>query len=414
MTKRYLIIDDDPLFTKLLSYRLGAADENAHIDTLDPNNQGWPTNRSAFDRYDIIFLDYLLGEYDGIRCLQSIRQLTRKAYIVLMSGTSNERDAVMAVKAGADNYLPKTLLTPDRLREVIHSCDSRSDSSTASGLYNASTRTGTRRRPGHLLFPQLEGYSIRRKIGVGGMATVYLAERKFDQELVVIKVIDTTEAGADQLVKRTKQEYHLLSQVDHPHVVVIDDMGEHDGLLYIVMERFSAGDLKQRIEHRFSTLQATRYLCDIASGLVAMEKSGLIHRDLKPSNIMFRDDETLAIIDFSVAKKMGQAERLTQQGEVVGTPYYMSPEQSLGHSELDIRTDIYSLGIIFYEMLLGRKPYYAKDLQQLMTMQRQSPLPELPSHFNNFNEVLEKMTAKDPNDRFASAAELNQYLDRYR
>ncbi|MGM0563481.1 MAG: protein kinase domain-containing protein [Pseudomonadota bacterium] len=413
MAKRYLIIDDDPLFTKLLRYRLGAADEEAHIDTLDPNTQGWPTNRRAFDHYDIVFLDYLMGEYDGLRCLESIRQLTRKTYIVLMSGTSSERDAVLAIKAGADNYMPKPLLTPDRLREIVHASNNRGDSSTTSGLFNASTRTGTRRHGGKLLFPNIDGYRVRRKIGVGGMSTVYLAEREFDRELLVMKVIDTTQPGAEQLVERTRQEYELLSRVDHPNVVVIDDLGEHDGLLYIVMERFSAGDLKQRIEHRFSTLQAIRYLREITAGLIAMEEQDLIHRDLKPSNIMFRDDESLAIIDFSVATQLENAARLTQDGEIVGTPYYMSPEQSLGQAPLDIRADIYSLGIIFYEMLIGRKPFYAKELKQLMALQREAPMPPLPSHLANFTPLLEKMTAKDREARFASAAELGQHLERY-
>lgn len=412
MSQHFLIIDDDPLFTKLLSHRIGAANPDAVIDSLDPNTQGWPTNRQAFDDYDIIFLDSLLGEFDGMRCLASIRQLTRKAYIIIMSGTTSEKDAVIAIKAGADNYLPKQLLTPERIKEVTLASQSRgADTGTTTGL-RLSTSTGMRSRKGRLLFPKLDGYKIKRKIGVGGMATVYLAKRDFDQLDVVVKVIDTSQPEVEQLAQRTRLEYELISKIDHPNVIVIDEIGEDDELLYIVMEHFDAGDLKQRIEHRFSTIQAIKYLKEIAAGLLAIDQASYVHRDLKPSNIMFRSDGTLAIIDFSVAKSLELASDITMEGEVVGTPYYMSPEQALGKA-VDIRTDIYSLGIILYEMLLGRKPFYAKDLHELIRMQLHSPLPTLPEHLDSFNELLSRMTAKDKNERFASAAELCKYLERY-
>lgn len=412
MNKQILIIDDDPLFTKLLSHRVGVADPDANISTLDPNTEGWPTNRNAFSDYDFIFLDYLLGDFDGVRCLASIRQLNRKAYITIVSGTTNEKDAVMSIKAGADNYLPKQLLTPERIKDVFNTADTEVSGHQTNTNFRLSNTHGLHARKGQLLFPRMDGYKIKRKIGVGGMAAVYLAERKFDQLDVVIKVIDASEPQTQQLVKRTKLEYELISQIDDENVIVIDDIGEHDGLLYIVMEHFDAGDLKQRIEHRFSTIQAVKYLKAIASGLLAIDKKQYVHRDLKPSNIMFRSDGSLAVIDFSVAKALAFESGITLDGEVVGTPYYMSPEQAMG-KPVDIRSDIYSLGIIFYEMLLGRKPFYAKDLQELIHMQVHKPLPDLPMHLHNFNELLGKMTAKSRDERFENAEALAEALNKY-
>lgn len=412
MSKRILIIDDDPLFTKLLSHRVGAAHYDAVIDTLDPNTQGWPTHSSAFAEYDVIFLDYLLGDFDGLRCLTSIRQLTRRAYITMVSGTTNEKNAVLAIKAGADNYLPKQLLTPERIKEVIAAAENDNRDNATNTNFRLSNTHGMHARKGNLLFPRIDGYQIKRKIGVGGMAAAYLAERKFDSLDVVIKVIDTTETQVQQLVERTRLEYELISQIDDENVIVIDELGEHDGLLFIVMEHFDAGDLKQRIEHRFSTIQAMKFLKDIASGLLAIDKKQYVHRDLKPSNIMFRSDGTLAIIDFSVAKSLAFESGITLQGEVVGTPYYMSPEQAIGNA-VDIRSDIYSLGIILYEMLLGRKPFYARDLQELIRMQINQPLPELPVHLKSFSDLLEKMTAKAPDERFQNAQELSEFISKY-
>ncbi len=412
MPKRILIIDDDPLFTKLLSHRVGVACYESVIDTLDPNTQGWPTHSSAFAEYDVIFLDYLLGDFDGLRCLTSIRQLTRRAYITIVSGTTNEKNAVLSIKAGADNYLPKQLLTPERIKEVIATAENHHRDSSTHTNFRLSNTHGMHARKGQLLFPRIDGYKIKRKIGVGGMSAVYLASRQFDQLDVVIKVIDTTEDRVQQLVERTRLEYQLISEIDDENIIVIDEIGEHDGLLFIVMEHFEAGDLKQRIEHRFSTIQAMKYLKELVSGLLAIDKKQYVHRDLKPSNVMFRSDGALAIIDFSVAKSLAFESGITLEGEVVGTPYYMSPEQAVG-DPVDIRSDIYSLGIILYEMLLGRKPFYAQDLQELIRMQIEQALPELPVHLHSFNELLEKMTAKDPQERFQNVQELSDFLLKY-
>lgn len=410
--KQILIIDDDPLFTKLLTHRIEAASDNVLIDCLDPGQQGWPSTSQTFSEYDIIFLDYVLGEYNGLRCLSSIRQRTRRAYITMMSGTSNEQDAITSIKAGADNYLPKQLLTTDRVKEIFSAEKSDNKDTRTNTNFRLNNTHGVHSKKGPVFFPRLNGYTVKRKIGIGGMAAVYLVTRDFDQLDVVMKVIDSTEPNTQQLVKRTKQEYELISQIDNDNIIVIDEIIEHDGLLLIVMEHFNAGDLKQRIEHRFSCKQAIDYLKNITSGLVAIDEKNYIHRDLKPSNIMFRDDGSLAIIDFSVAKSLDFNAGITLEGEVVGTPYYMSPEQAVG-KPVDIRGDIYSLGIIFYEMLVGRKPFYSKDLHELIRMQINQALPELPIHLQNYNWLLAKMTAKSPAERFQSAQELADALTKY-
>jgi serine/threonine-protein kinase PpkA len=263
--------------------------------------------------------------------------------------------------------------------------------------------------------PRLKGYRLVRKIGAGGMTEVYLAVREEDGLAVVLKVLDASGKATSEHLSRFIQEYTLLSRIEHPHVIRIYDQGFTDDHAYIAMEYFQRGDLRTELASAaMNQRRALEVVVQVAQALDAIHGHGIIHRDLKPENIMLRPDGSVALADFGVAKSMLQAESLaltqTRHGDVVGTPYYLSPEQVSGH-KVTPATDLYSLGVMTYEMLAGQRPFVADSLDMLLARHLQAPTPELPAAHAVLQPVLEKLMAKKPEDRYASAQALLQDLE---
>jgi eukaryotic-like serine/threonine-protein kinase len=251
------------------------------------------------------------------------------------------------------------------------------------------------------------GHRFIRELAVGGSSMVYLAESERAGDMVVLKVLrDSEEAGSDHIqFARFLQEYELISKIRHPNVVRIYDLGIADDHAYIAMEYFPRGDLRQRIARPLPGPVALGYLSQMASALEVVHEVGVLHRDLKPGNIMLRADNSLAIIDFGLAKQSDLKTEITGTGEIFGTPHYMSPEQGHGQ-DLDVRSDIYSLGVIFYEMLTHKKPYLAPTPMGVIYLHANAPIPQLDDELFFYQPLLNRLLAKDPNDRFANAHEL--------
>jgi serine/threonine protein kinase len=175
------------------------------------------------------------------------------------------------------------------------------------------------------------------------------------------------------------------------------------------MEYLAGGDLKQKIRQGISEQDAVVYIQQIASALAKVHTVGVLHRDLKPGNIMLRKDGSIALIDFGLAKRMRLKLEMTDHGEIFGTPYYMSPEQ--GHANaVDARSDIYSLGVIFYEMLTGQKPYLADNAMGIIYKHSNSPIPLLPTRLAQYQAVMNLLLAKKPDDRLQTADEISEWL----
>ena len=250
------------------------------------------------------------------------------------------------------------------------------------------------------------GHRFVRELAVGGSSMVYLAESERAGDMVVLKVLrDPTESGdAEHHVQfaRFLQEYELISKIRHPNVVRIYDLGIADDHAYIAMEYFPRGDLRMRIAKPLPPPVALGYLAQMASALEPVHAVGVLHRDLKPGNIMLRADNSLAIIDFGLAKQSDMKAEITGTGEIFGTPYYMSPEQGHGQ-ELDERSDLYSLGVIFYEMLTHKKPFLAPTPMGVIYLHGNAPIPQLEGQLRPYQPLLERLLAKDPADRFPNA-----------
>ena len=258
--------------------------------------------------------------------------------------------------------------------------------------------------------PEVRGYKIDRMIGEGGTARVYLAHREGDNLEVVLKVLLPELASDPAVVSRFMQEFSLIQKIKSAHVTRIFDLNYDSGNAYLAMEYFGAGDLRERIiAGGMSPVQALKIFAQIARALAAIHDAGVVHRDLKPHNIMFRDQKYLAIVDFGGAKSLGETAGLTKVGHVIGTPNYMSPEQITGEP-VDLRSDLYSLGVILHLLLTGQTLYVAPSPTELMEMHLSAPIPRLPEELNGFQKLLNKLVAKDPAARFQSAKELYAYI----
>ncbi|MEO7390890.1 MAG: protein kinase [Ramlibacter sp.] len=258
--------------------------------------------------------------------------------------------------------------------------------------------------------PRLKGYRLTRKIGAGGMTEVYLALNEADGRPVVLKVLDASGKATSAHLSRFIQEYALLSKIEHPHVIRIYDQGFTDDHAYIAMEYFEHGDLRSEIgANGMAQQRAMEIVAQVAQALRAIHERGVIHRDLKPENIMRRADGSVALADFGIAKSMLQAENMaltqTQHGDVVGTPYYLSPEQAAG-SPITPQSDLYSLGVMMFELLAGQRPFSAESLNLLLARHVSAPTPPLPPAHAGLQPVVDRLMAKRPEDRYSSAEDL--------
>ena len=251
----------------------------------------------------------------------------------------------------------------------------------------------------------IEGYRILRQIGAGGMAKVFLAETQEGGPPQVLKIMRLDNISGDDGLQRFIQEFALLAQVNHPNVARIFRQDFSAGHAYIAMEYFSGGDLRARLRRRTDLPTAVSYLKQIAAGLAAIHAAGIVHRDLKPDNLMLRQDGSIALADFGIAKQVSMLMMDTGNGDVVGTPSYLSPEQAQGLL-VDARCDLYSLGVLTYEMLTGRKPYEAASTQALLELHIGAPVPVLGPADQVLQPVLDRLMAKDRDRRYASAQAL--------
>jgi serine/threonine-protein kinase PpkA len=253
--------------------------------------------------------------------------------------------------------------------------------------------------------PHIPGYRIERIIGTSAMSTVYLAVQESLDRRVALKVLAPSLASDPTFSKRFIKEGKIIAKLGHPHIVTIYDTGAHQDHYYIAMEYLDAGTLKDRIKAGLSPEQAVKILVQIAQALGYAHRQNCIHRDIKPANILFRDRETAVLSDFGIAKNLEDKTQLTAVGWRIGTPNYMSPEQALG-KPLDARCDLYSLGVVFYEALTGSRPYKGADAFETAILHVKGPLPTLPEPLRRFQPVLDRLLAKTPEARFASAEEV--------
>ncbi|MBL7163781.1 MAG: protein kinase [Anaerolineales bacterium] len=257
-------------------------------------------------------------------------------------------------------------------------------------------------------------YQIKKELGRGGMATVYQAyDPNFERD-VAVKVLPRAFLHDPQFRARFEREAKTVAALEHAAIVPVYDFGEEDGQPYIVMRMMSGGDLAGKLKGGSLSFQEAAKITErLASGLGAAHKKGIIHRDMKPGNILFDQYDNAFLSDFGIARLTHGSHTLTGEN-IIGTPAYMSPEQIQGEKDLDGRSDLYSLGIIFYQMLTGDTPYQATTPAKVMMMHILEPVPSLstlkPDMPPDLSLWLQKTLAKEPDDRFAAAKEMGEAL----
>ena len=318
-----------------------------------------------------------------------------------------------AITADSGSAAATQLMAPGQLEAILGSASAAAalgndHSFTSTNVKAANIKSASGKKPGTASLPVtaefIPGYIIKMKIGESEKAVVYLATSISLGANVALKVSKTLrdDAAGRQFLER---EYTAIIAIRDPLVVQIYDYGVHAGFEYLAMEYLLRGDLKSRLQAGLKEAEAVRYVEQIAMALRVVHNAGLLHRDLKPPNVMLRDNDEVALIDFGLARALDGSSASTRTGVLRGSPYYMSPEQALGE-QLDMRSDFYSLGIMFYEMLTGRKPYTGATAMEVLQQHVNSPLPPLPHSLARYEPLLQRLAAKNRDERFGNADEI--------
>ncbi len=401
MPVRVLSITDQAEFSRLLEHHFSAFMDDAEFTTYSPTQRGRPHEAYVAAGYDLVLLD---EQAIGEQCMEWLTDLAARPGFppIVMFSAHADSSRKQALQQGALGCLARDRIANRELASVVR--QGLELRKRELSQLSARQELEKRYRFGSVI---IRGHRFIKEIGAGGTSRVYLAESERAGEIVVLKVLDHNPdmAASTEGYDRFLQEYELLAGMRHPNVVHIYDFGVADDHAFIAMEYFAKGDLRRRMSEPLSVKDTLSYVDQIAHALSAVHRLGVTHRDLKPGNVMLRADDSLALIDFGVAKQLEGTVGLTAAGTIFGTPYYMSPEQ--GHGEaVDERSDLYSLGVMFYEMLAQKRPYSAATPMNVIYMHRNAPLPDLPSQVSWLEPVVHRLMAKQPKHRYQSAAEL--------
>jgi DNA-binding response OmpR family regulator len=455
---RVLVVDDDHRYGEWLRHHLDVRCPQASVSLLSRTEfERWCTNFSGRD-CDLLLLAALFGsspedpQSQGLSLLRRLRDQPAAPAVIALAEDGNELTAVRALQLGALDYLPKRLLTPERLSTAVRVALRRLERRVARRLASlanlsrdqalhalaapvaeggesalsaaaavagaAGAAAAAEAAPGSEPLPgagvaallagataeAIPGYTLQLKIGESEKAVVYLATSAHRGHNVALKVCKTLrdEAAGRQFLER---EYTAVMAVRSPLVVAIYDYGVHAGFEYLAMEYLPRGDLKARIQRGVSEREALQFVAQIAAALQVVHEAGLVHRDLKPPNVMLRENDAVALIDFGLARSLDGNTASTLTGVLLGSPYYMSPEQALGEP-LDARSDFYSLGIICYEMLTGSKPYTGATAMEVLQQHVSAPVPVLPAALARYQPLLTGLLAKARAERLGVAQEI--------
>ena len=257
---------------------------------------------------------------------------------------------------------------------------------------------------------EIPGYTIQRILGHGGMATVYLAVQESLGREVALKVLLPALAQHPVATERFLREARFAAQLHHPNIVAIHEVGVHAGNPYMAMAYMPGGTVAQTTQGQDDPNFALHIIRDIAKALDFAHRQGVVHRDVKPENILRRDDGSCVLSDFGIAHALAAQTGLTDEGTSVGTPHYMSPEQLRGE-KVDGRADLYSLGVVFYQLLTGDLPYHGTDGWAIGMQHISAPIPRLPESKAHLQPLVDSLLAKVPEARVQTGSELVQRVD---
>jgi DNA-binding response OmpR family regulator len=436
--RRFLIADDDATYREWLRHHLDVLCEDATIGVTSFSELLQRAEPIAQADCDILLFAACFGSSPedpraaGLALLRKLRGRENLPCLIALAEEGNELTAVRALQLGAADYLPKRLLTPERLNTQVQVALRRLEMRRVqepAALLEVEEAPQHNRVRSHspaldatqdvpaaalaaaagaaiefevpLPADLIAGFILKKRLSHSETSTVYVADSERWGE-VALKISTTMrdEAAGRQFMER---EYSAVRAIDNPSVVTVHDFGVQGSFEYLVMDYLPRGNLKARMHQGLSVDEALHYAHAVARALKVIHDAGVLHRDLKPPNILLRENDDVALIDFELAHSVDGGGLAA--GFLRGSPYYMSPEHALGAS-LDERTDLYSLGIIVHEMLTGRRPFKGASALEVLQAHVSAPIPALPSELARYQDLLNRLLAKDRSERFKTAADV--------
>ena len=325
--------------------------------------------------------------------------------IFVFARQGDERCAARAMKAGAADYWPIHAVDVNELAAALRPLLEQPGEPVPSAVTHAVIDDAS-------AYPSVAGYRLLKKIAHSASASVYLARNSDLAQMVALKLqpIQGLASVSEEDRQRFARECEILSSLNHRSVADVIDFGITPNYLYLALEYFPCGSLRDRFKNPVSERDALNYARQIASALQVVHAAGIVHRDLKPSNLMLTTDNRAVLIDFGSARAQLVGLELSRSDLMTGTPYYVCPEQIDGRDP-DQRGDLYSLGVILYEMLAGRLPFLGNNLAEIFQGHRERPIPVLPDAQSRYQPLINRLLAKNPDERFASASQLLDALN---
>ena len=405
---RVLLIEEDARRCAQIRERLTSWRPQSSLTVHNPVAQGELAPEFLAQGYDAVLL---ADQWTGGRGLTWARELAARsgfAPIVLLRQRADTTVASDAAALGAWSVTGEEL-EGEEFRRVLSAAEQRQ--AHARALWRSSSAGREAQRFGDAF---IRGYRRVRRLTTGRLTDLYVGESESAGTLVALKVARDRHAEREphDIFGRFLQEYEIAQRIHAPGVVRLYDLGVSDEHAWLVMEYFPLGDLRRRMRAaRLTPREALLLAIEVARALESVHAAGVLHRDLKPGNVMLRTDGSIALIDFGLSKDTALTEDATDSGTIFGTPHYMSPEQ--GHAEpVDARSDLYSLGVMLYELLTGEKPFRADNPMAIVYKHRKEPVPQLPTPLAPLQPLLERLLAKAPADRFPNAGDAAQALTR--
>ncbi len=340
------------------------------------------------------------GAADPLAVVARLHARMPRMPIFVFARHGDERWAARAIKSGAADYWP------------IHSVDLGEFAAALQPILDRARGAAVSRQSDIQSLPEVAGYRVLKKIAHSSAATVYLARNDDLAQPVALKVqaIKGHESVSDEDRQRFARECEILSSLNHRSIADVLDFGITPEHVFLALEYFPCGSLRERLKNPLSEADAVNYVRQIGEALRVVHAAGIIHRDLKPSNLMLTTDNRLVLIDFGSARAQLLAQDLSRSDLMTGTPYYMCPEQIEG-IDTDQRGDLYSLGVIFYEMLTGNLPFRGGTLAQIFEGHRSAAVPPLAAPLARYQPMINRLLEKKRDGRYPSAAHFLEALD---
>ena len=395
-------------YRRLLTTLIRAAIPSVTIEEIDPFSQTMRDSGIAFAvKSQVIVLGGIGTEAEALSALQRLRERDNCPPIIMLTSLELEPQTASLLAAGAAAVLLKDALAQSTLVDTILQLTG-----------HAPRRERARRQYGQFSFVvdgervvlAIDGFRPMATMSSNLMAQVMFAEGIDDNARVVIKIPLSTPYHDAAVVQRFCDRYQYFVSLKGRSVVRYLAAGIAGSWPYVVLEYLSAGDLRRRMANGLVNEAALEILRQIARALVDVHAGGFVHMDLKPENIFFRGDGNLVLIDFNISTRMGGVTKNRINGDVMGSPFYMSPEQGRG-LPIDGRSDLYSAGVILYEMLTGERPFSGENSAQVIFKHLHEEVPLLPKRIRHLQAIIDRLLAKNPDERFGSAAELAEVLD---